>query len=83
MIISLTDTMTSLLAGVTIFAVLGNLAQATGVGIESVLQGSSGPGLAFISYPEAIAQIGVFPQVSIHILRNWVYWHEFTNINMF
>ena len=55
------DTFTSLLAGITIFAILGNLAHETGQDISKVAAG--GPGLAFVSYPDAIAKFGVVPQV--------------------
>jgi len=55
------DTFTSLLAGVTIFAILGNLAHESGKDITKVVQG--GTGLAFISYPEAIAKFDVVPQL--------------------
>ena len=55
------DTFTSLLAGVTIFSILGNLAHESGKPIETVVQG--GTGLAFISYPEAISKFDVVPQL--------------------
>ena len=55
------DTFTSLLAGVTIFSILGNLAHESGKSIETVVQG--GTGLAFISYPEAISKFDVVPQL--------------------
>ena len=60
-IVSFMDTFTSLLAGVTIFAILGNLAHESGKDITKVVQG--GTGLAFISYPEAIAKFDVVPQL--------------------
>ena len=60
-IVSLMDTFTSLLAGVTIFAILGNLAHETGKSIDQVVAG--GTGLAFVSYPEAIGKFDVVPQV--------------------
>lgn len=62
-IITSIDTFTSLLAGSTVFGILGHLAYKVGtddVGI--VVKG--GPGLAFISYPDAIAKFDWFPQVS-------------------
>ncbi|XP_050737436.1 sodium-dependent nutrient amino acid transporter 1-like [Eriocheir sinensis] len=60
-IISIIDTFTSLLAGVTIFAILGNLAHEIDVEIEDVVR--SGSGLAFISYPEALARFTFAPQL--------------------
>jgi len=62
-IISLMDTFTSLLAGVTIFSILGNLSLQTGVEISEVVKG--GPNLAFVAYPDAIAKFDTpyFPQV--------------------
>ena len=60
-IISCMDTFTSMLAGVTIFSILGNLAFETGRDVSEVAGG--GPGLAFVSYPDAIAKFNVLPQV--------------------
>lgn len=61
-IVTTLDTFTSLFAGCTIFAILGHLAHEIGTDdIESVVNG--GPGLAFISYPEAIARFDFMPQV--------------------
>lgn len=62
-IVTTLDTFTSLLAGFTIFAILGNLAHNLGVSdISKVVK--SGTGLAFISYPDAISKIQFVPQVS-------------------
>ncbi len=63
MIISLMDTFTSVLGGITIFSILGNLAHELGRPVEEVVAG--GPGLAFVSYPEAIGKFSVVPQVRI------------------
>ncbi|KAI9551816.1 hypothetical protein GHT06_022155 [Daphnia sinensis] len=60
-IVSLADTFTSILAGVTIFAILGNLSYETNQPIENVVEG--GTGLAFISYPEAISKFDSVPQL--------------------
>lgn len=58
------DTLTSLIAGFTIFGILGNLAYEIGTDdIGSVVR--SGTGLAFISYPDAIAKFSFLPQVKI------------------
>lgn len=62
MVVTTLDTFTSLLAGITIFGILGNLAHELGVeDISTVVKG--GTGLAFISYPDAIAKFTVLPQV--------------------
>lgn len=61
MIISLMDTFTSFLAGVTVFSILGNLAHESNVDVTDVISG--GPGLAFVSYPDAIAKFDVVPQL--------------------
>lgn len=61
-IISLADTLTSLLAGFTIFSILGNLAHELGADVKDVVRGGSG--LAFISYPDALAKFDWVPQVS-------------------
>lgn len=56
------DTVTSLLSSVIIFGILGNLAYENGsTDIQSVVQGGSG--LAFVSYPNAIAKFEFVPQV--------------------
>ncbi|XP_031631151.1 sodium-dependent nutrient amino acid transporter 1-like [Contarinia nasturtii] len=61
-IVTTLDTFTSLLAGFTIFGILGHLAHETGAtDIGEVVKG--GAGLAFISYPDAIARFRVVPQV--------------------
>jgi len=60
-IVSFMDTFTSLLAGVTIFSILGNLAHESGTDIQTVVKG--GTGLAFVSYPETIAKFDVVPQL--------------------
>ena len=62
-IVSFADTGTSLLAGFTIFSILGNLAYETNQldQIDKVVRG--GTGLAFITYPEAIAKFDAVPQV--------------------
>lgn len=63
MIVAVMDTGTSFIAGITIFAILGNLAHESGTtDIAKVTQG--GAGLAFISYPDAIAKFDFVPQVS-------------------
>ncbi|XP_076161698.1 sodium-dependent nutrient amino acid transporter 1 isoform X2 [Ptiloglossa arizonensis] len=62
MIVTTLDTFTSLIAGCTIFGILGNLAHEMGVtDISTVVRG--GTGLAFISYPEALARFRAVPQL--------------------
>ncbi|XP_061571610.1 sodium- and chloride-dependent GABA transporter 2-like [Cololabis saira] len=51
----LLNSFTSFLAGFAIFSVLGFMAEEQGVDISSVAQ--SGPGLAFIAYPRAVAMM--------------------------
>lgn len=64
MIVTTLDTCTSLLSGITIFGMLGNLAYNLGQEVDSVLVGG-GSGVAFISYPDAIAKT-FQPQVINH-----------------
>lgn len=61
-IVSLVDTLTSFLAGLTIFSILGHLAHDLGVSVEDVLNGG-GSGLAFISYPDVLARFDYVPQL--------------------
>jgi len=64
LIISFMDTFTSLLAGVTIFSILGNLAYESGKSIDEVAKDAGGgAGLAFIAYPSAIAAFDWAPQL--------------------
>ena len=56
------DTGTSLLAGLTIFSILGNLKyEIQADSIDEVVE--SGAGLAFVTYPTAIAKFDYVPQV--------------------
>lgn len=62
MVVTTLDTFTSLMAGLTIFGILGNLAHELGTDdISNVVRG--GTGLAFVSYPDAIAKFTVLPNV--------------------
>lgn len=61
-IVTTLDTFTSLLAGCCIFGILGNLAYELNVDDVSAVV-KSGTGLAFISYPDAIAKFKTFPQI--------------------
>lgn len=58
------DSCSSIIAGCITFGILGNLAFQTGNtdDIANVVKG--GAGLAFISYPDAIAKFEFVPQVS-------------------
>ncbi|XP_017768589.1 PREDICTED: sodium-dependent nutrient amino acid transporter 1-like [Nicrophorus vespilloides] len=59
-VVSFMDTFTSILAGTTIFGILGNLAQRQNMHVKDVVN-AGGTGLAFISYPEAIAKFDSVP----------------------
>ncbi|GAB0087882.1 Sodium:neurotransmitter symporter [Sergentomyia squamirostris] len=61
-IVTTLDTCTSLLAGFTIFGILGHLAHEVGTDDVSTVV-VSGAGLAFISYPDAIAKFDFLPQM--------------------
>lgn len=69
LVVALLDTCTSLLAGTIIFGILGNLALKMNVDVSEVVK-SGGTGLAFISYPEAIARFENVPWVSISYHRS-------------
>ena len=60
-IVTTLDTLTSLLAGLCIFGILGHLAHELNVDVKDVVK--DGTGLAFISYPEAIARFKAVPQL--------------------
>ncbi|XP_011057908.1 PREDICTED: sodium-dependent nutrient amino acid transporter 1-like [Acromyrmex echinatior] len=62
MIVTTLDTFTSLIAGCTIFGILGNLAHEMNTkDIAKVVRG--GIGLAFISYPDALSRFTFMPQL--------------------
>lgn len=61
-IITTLDAFTSLLAGCCIFGIIGNLAHELGISDVSLVV-KNGPGLAFISYPDAISKFTVVPQL--------------------
>ena len=54
-LIPILDGATSLFAGFGVFTVLGFMAHQRGVSVENVVE--SGPGLIFVTYPEAISQM--------------------------
>ncbi|KAH0953121.1 hypothetical protein HN011_004692 [Eciton burchellii] len=61
-VVTTLDTLTSLMAGLTIFGILGNVAHELGTDdIGNIVR--SGTGLAFISYPDAIAKFNILPQL--------------------
>lgn len=62
MVVSIMDTLTSIISGMVIFSVLGAMAHDLGEGtkIEDVV--ASGPGLAFVAYPEALSRLPI-PQL--------------------
>ena len=61
-IISFADTFTSILAGCTIFAILGHLSELLGVEVQDVVKGG-GTSLAFVSYPDVLARFQNVPQL--------------------
>ncbi|XP_058831890.1 sodium-dependent nutrient amino acid transporter 1-like isoform X2 [Topomyia yanbarensis] len=58
-IISILDTLTSMVSGVIVFGIVGNLAYVTQREVPNVM--SSGPQLTFITYPDAIAKMDFAP----------------------
>jgi NSS family neurotransmitter:Na+ symporter len=52
---------TSYFAGFAVFSILGYFAQITGVGVQKVVAG--GPGLAFVTYPQAISLLPGVPSL--------------------
>ncbi|XP_067648690.1 sodium- and chloride-dependent glycine transporter 1-like [Haliotis asinina] len=60
LILSIVSEGTSIFSGLVTFSILGVMSQKTGVPIANVV--SSGPGLGFVTYPQALAQLP-FPQV--------------------
>ena len=56
---ALVNSFTSLLAGFVIFMTLGYMSEISGIPIKDVAE--SGPGLAFIAYPKALAKMPFAP----------------------
>ena len=59
-IVSSLDFLTSIMAGVATFSILGAISVETGVDIRDIA--TSGPGFAFVTFPEAISRLP-FPQI--------------------
>lgn len=55
MVVSVLDTVTSIISGLVIFSVLGAMSHELGVDVKDVVKG--GPGLAFVAYPEALSRL--------------------------
>lgn len=55
MIVSVLDTLTSIVSGLVIFSILGAMSHEFGVDLKDVVKG--GPGLAFVAYPEALSRL--------------------------
>ncbi|UYV68718.1 hypothetical protein LAZ67_6000534, partial [Cordylochernes scorpioides] len=62
LVVSVMDTLTSVISGLVIFSVLGAMAHDLGPGTEVKDVVASGPGLAFVAYPEALSRLPV-PQL--------------------
>lgn len=54
-LIPIVNCSTSIFAGFVVFSVLGFMSAKTGISVDKVA--SHGPGLAFVTYPEAIAML--------------------------
>lgn len=61
--VALMNCCTSVYAGFVIFSVIGNMAERTGLNVSEVVD--SGPGLAFIAYPEGLATMPIAPLWSV------------------
>lgn len=59
-VISSLDFVTSIIAGVLIFSILGAQSKQTGIAIEDLV--ADGQGLAFIAYPDALTNLPI-PQL--------------------
>lgn len=62
-ITAFTNSLISLFAGFVVFSVLGFMATSSGVGVEEVV--TSGPGLAFVVFPEALSLMPLAPLFAV------------------
>lgn len=60
LVVSVMDTITSMISGIVTFSILGAMAHDLQVQIRDVVK--DGPGLAFVAYPEALLRLP-FPQL--------------------
>lgn len=60
LVVSVMDTLTSIISGTVTFSILGAMAHDLNVPIQEVVK--EGPGLAFVAYPEALLRLP-FPQL--------------------
>lgn len=60
LVVSVMDTVTSMISGIVTFSILGAMAHDLNVDIKDVVK--DGPGLAFVAYPEALLRLP-FPQL--------------------
>ncbi|XP_074650196.1 sodium-dependent proline transporter-like [Tubulanus polymorphus] len=63
LLVSIINCMTSVFAGFVIFSVMGFMSEKMAVPVAQVAK--SGPGLAFVAYPEGIAQMPIAPLWSV------------------
>ena len=61
LVTALADSLFAVFAGVAVFATLGFMARAQGLGVEEVV--TSGIGLAFVAYPQVISELPFLPTV--------------------
>ncbi|XP_002733078.1 sodium- and chloride-dependent glycine transporter 1-like [Saccoglossus kowalevskii] len=62
-LVAILNALTSLFAGFAIFSVLGNMAYELDTEVKDVVD--SGPGLAFVAYPEALSRLPISPLWSV------------------
>lgn len=60
LVVSIMDTVTSIISGIVTFSILGAMAHDLNMPIQNVVK--DGPGLAFVAYPEALLRLP-FPQL--------------------
>lgn len=60
LVVSVMDTVTSMISGIVTFSILGAMAHDLEMPIRDVVK--DGPGLAFVAYPEALLRLP-FPQL--------------------
>jgi hypothetical protein len=72
------DSLASVLAGISLFALIGNASYRSGHSIASISTRSDS-GLAFVTVPEVLSQFGEYPGPQVVLLENFLNMQQVHN----